>query len=331
MTRATDRPLLEVSGLSKHFAARRGFLDFAQQRDRAVLRALENVSFAVRRGETLGVVGESGCGKSTLARCLVRLHEPGDGRISFDGQDVLALQGADRRRYHRRVQMAFQDPYSSLNPRMTVGQALAEAIRFHALRPPAQTGARVAELLDLVGLPAAAAARYPREFSGGQRQRIGIARALAVEPDLLIADEIVSALDVSVQAQIINLLLDLQSRLDLTILFIAHDLRVVRHISHRVAVMYLGAIVEIGETERLFARPAHPYTAALLAAAPEMDPARRSTRDAIAGELPSPFEIPTGCAFRTRCNRASDRCAAVRPTLADAGNGRQAACHHPIG
>jgi len=330
MTRASDRPLLEVNGLSKHFAARRGFLDFAQQRSRAVLRALENVSFEVRRGETLGVVGESGCGKSTLARCLVRLHEPGGGSISFDGHDVLALQGADRRRYHRRVQMAFQDPYSSLNPRMTVGQALAEAIRFHDLRPPAHAGARVAELLDLVGLPAAAAERYPREFSGGQRQRIGIARALAVEPEMLIADEIVSALDVSVQAQIINLLLDLQSRLHLTIIFIAHDLRVVRHLSHRVAVMYLGSIVEIGETERLFAQPAHPYTAALLAAAPEMDPARRGTRDAIAGELPSPFEVPTGCAFRTRCSRASDRCARIRPPLAPTGDGRMVACHHPI-
>jgi peptide/nickel transport system ATP-binding protein len=330
MSAMSQRPILQVSGLSRHFAVRRGFLDFAQQRSRGVLRALENVSFEVRRGETLGIVGESGCGKSTLARCLVRLHEPGGGSVRFDGQDVLALQGADRRRYHRRVQMAFQDPYSSLNPRMTVGQALAEAIRFHALRPPAQTMSRVAELLDLVGLPASAATRYPREFSGGQRQRIGIARALAVEPDLLIADEIVSALDVSVQAQIINLLLDLQDRLHLTILFIAHDLRVVRHLSHRVAVMYLGSIVEIGETERLFAQPAHPYTAGLLAAAPEMDPSRRGTRDAISGELPSPFEIPTGCAFRTRCSRASDRCAAVRPTLTETGDGRMVACHHPL-
>jgi oligopeptide transport system ATP-binding protein len=330
MTLAAGRPLLEVSGLSKRFVVRRGFLETARRRSAAVLRALEQVSLEVRRGETLGVVGESGCGKSTLARCLVRLHEPDDGRVRFDGQDVLALQGAERRRYHRRVQMAFQDPYSSLNPRMTVGEALAEAIRFHGLRPPAQTTARVAELLDLVGLPAAAAERYPREFSGGQRQRIGIARALAVEPDLLIADEIVSALDVSVQAQIINLLLDLQGRLHLTILFIAHDLRVVRHLSHRVAVMYLGSVVETGETEQLFARPAHPYTAALLAAAPEMDPSRRGTRDAIAGELPSPFDVPTGCAFRTRCSRASDRCAAIRPALVSAGDGRLVACHHPL-
>ncbi|HUL08625.1 MAG TPA: oligopeptide/dipeptide ABC transporter ATP-binding protein [Candidatus Acidoferrum sp.] len=329
MMLSSDAPLLEVTTLSKQFAVRRRFLEAARRRSSAVLRALESVSFAVRRGETLGVVGESGCGKSTLARCLVRLHEPDGGGIRFDGQDVLTLQGSGLRRYHRRVQMAFQDPYSSLNPRMTVGHALAEAIRFHDLRPPAQTLARVAELLELVGLPTTAAERYPREFSGGQRQRIGIARALAVEPDLLIADEIVSALDVSVQAQIINLLLDLQERLHLTILFIAHDLRVVRHLSHRVAVMYLGSIVEIGETEQLFARPRHPYTAALLAAAPEMDPGRRGTRDAISGELPSPFDIPTGCAFRTRCSRASDRCAAVRPTLAGAG-GRMAACHHPL-
>jgi oligopeptide transport system ATP-binding protein len=330
MTAAPDRPLLEVSGLSRHFAMRRGVLDIAQRHSRVVLRALENVTFDVRRGETLGIVGESGCGKSTLARCLVRLYQPTNGSIRFDGQDVVALQGAERRRYHRRVQMAFQDPYGSLNPRMTVGQALAEAIRFHDLRPPQQTMARVAELLDLVGLPRAAAERYPREFSGGQRQRIGIARALAVEPELLVADEIVSALDVSVQAQIINLLLDLQSRLHLTILFIAHDLRVVRHLSHRVAVMYLGSIVEIGETERLFTKPAHPYTAALLAAAPEMDPGRRGTRDAIAGELPSPFEIPTGCAFRTRCSRAADRCAAIRPLFAAAGDGRLVACHYPL-
>jgi oligopeptide transport system ATP-binding protein len=327
MTPSSDAPLLEVTTLSKQFAVRRRFLEATHRR--AALRALESVTFAVRRGETLGVVGESGCGKSTLARCLVRLHEPDGGGIRFDGQDVLALQGSGLRRYHRRVQMAFQDPYSSLNPRMTVGQALAEAIRFHDLRPPAQAMARVAELLELVGLPTAAATRYPREFSGGQRQRIGIARALAVEPDLLIADEIVSALDVSVQAQIINLLLDLQERLRLTILFIAHDLRVVRHLSHRVAVMYLGSIVEVGETEQLFAQPRHPYTAALLAAAPEMDPSRRGTRDAISGELPSPFDIPTGCAFRTRCSRASDRCAAVRPTLAGA-DGRMAACHHPL-
>jgi len=330
MIQGSGAPLLQIAGLTKYFAPRRGFLGMPQRRPRRLLRALQEVSFDVRRGETLGVVGESGCGKSTLARCLVRLHEPSEGSIRFDGQDVLTLRGDERRRYHRRVQMAFQDPYGSLNPRLTVGQALAEAIRFHELRPRGQTAARVAELLDLVGLPASAARRYPREFSGGQRQRIGIARALAVEPDVLIADEIVSALDVSVQAQIINLLLELQNRLHLTILFIAHDLRVVRHLSHRVAVMYLGSIVEIGETENLFTAPAHPYTAALLAAAPEIDWDRRDMREAVKGELPSPFDLPSGCAFRTRCRYATELCANTRPLLSPNAMGNLVACHHRL-
>jgi oligopeptide/dipeptide ABC transporter ATP-binding protein len=321
---------LAVRELSKEFVARRSTLDVLQRRPAKRLSALTGVSFEVKRGETLGIVGESGCGKSTLARCLVRLYQPDGGRVHFDGQDVLTLHGAERRRYHRRVQMVFQDPYSSLNPRHTIGQVLGEAIRFHDLRPASKVAARVAELLDLVGLPASAADRYPHAFSGGQRQRIGIARALAVEPELIVADEIVSALDVSVQAQIINLLLDLQSRLGLTILFIAHDLRVVRHLSHRVAVMYLGSIVEIGPTERLFARPAHPYTAALLAAAPELDPTRRSARDAIKGELPSPFALPSGCPFRTRCSRAQDKCASTPPIPAPIAAGHMAACYFPV-
>ena len=325
-----EAPILQVAGLSKHFAPRRGFLSFMGHRSSPLLHALRQVSFDVQRGETLGIVGESGCGKSTLARCLVRLHEPSDGMIRFNGRDALSLSGEERRAYHRRVQMAFQDPYGSLNPRMTVGQTFAEAIRFHNLRPRQQTQARVAELLDLVGLPQNAAQRYPREFSGGQRQRIGIARALAVEPDVLIADEIVSALDVSVQAQIINLLLELQDRLGLTILFIAHDLRVVRHLSHRVAVMYLGSIVELGETERLFKAPAHPYTAALLAAAPEIDTARRELREAVKGELPSPFDLPSGCSFRTRCRYATELCARERPLLQPDPAGKLVACHHPL-
>jgi oligopeptide/dipeptide ABC transporter ATP-binding protein len=322
-------PLLAVRELSKGFVAQRSTLDILQRRPAKRLSALARVSFEVKRGETLGIVGESGCGKSTLARCLVRLYQPDGGHVHFDGQDVLALQGTERRRYHRRVQMVFQDPYSSLNPRLTIGQTLAEAIRFHDLRPASGTTARVGELLELVGLPPSAADRYPHAFSGGQRQRIGIARALAVEPDLIIADEIVSALDVSVQAQIINLLLDLQSRLGLTILFIAHDLRVVRHLSHRVAVMYLGSVVEIGPTERLFVRPAHPYTAALLAAAPELDPARRGTRDAIKGELPSPFALPSGCPFRTRCSRAVATCATAPPPPRSIGSGHIAMCYFP--
>ncbi|HET6221629.1 MAG TPA: oligopeptide/dipeptide ABC transporter ATP-binding protein [Dongiaceae bacterium] len=330
MTDRSAPPLLAVRDLSKWFAMHRSTLDVLQRRPATRLTAVAGVSFEVRRGETLGIVGESGCGKSTLARCLVRLYEPEGGSVHFDGQDVLALDGAGRRRYHRRVQMVFQDPYSSLNPRLTIGQALAEAIRFHDLRPASETAARVAELLELVGLPSSAAERYPHAFSGGQRQRIGIARALAVEPEMIVADEIVSALDVSVQAQIINLLLDLQSRLGLTILFIAHDLRVVRHLSHRVAVMYLGSIVEIGPTERLFASPAHPYTAALLAAAPELDPSRRGTHDAIKGELPSPFALPTGCAFRTRCSRAREKCAMTAPALTPVASGQSAACYFPL-
>ena len=291
------------------------------------MRALNGVSFSVKRGETLGIVGESGCGKSTLARCLVRLYQPDAGRIDYGGVNVLALEGAERRAYNRRVQMVFQDPYSSLNPRMTVRQTLAEAIGFHNLRQGEATGQRVAELLDLVRLPSDAADRYPHEFSGGQRQRIGIARALAVEPECLIADELVSALDVSVQAQIVNLLLELQARLKLTVLFIAHDLRLVRHISHRVAVMYLGAIVELAGTETLFTKPAHPYTAALLKAAPELDPGRRTVVDAVRGELPSPLAIPAGCPFHPRCPFVMDRCRIERPLLTERGPGHIAACH----
>jgi oligopeptide/dipeptide ABC transporter ATP-binding protein len=324
---AVTPPLIQIRDLVMSFKRPRGLVDRLAGRPAQIVHALNGVGFEVRRGETLGIVGESGCGKSTLARCLVRLHQPDAGRIDYGGIDVLALQGADRRGYNRRVQMVFQDPYSSLNPRMTVRQALAEAIAFHRLREGKAIGARVGELLDLVRLPSDAAERYPHEFSGGQRQRIGIARALAVEPECLIADELVSALDVSVQAQIVNLLLELQARLDLTVLFIAHDLRLVRHISHRVAVMYLGAIVELADTEVLFTRPAHPYTAALLKAAPELDPARRSVVDAVRGELPSPLAIPPGCPFHPRCPFVMDRCRVERPLLRERGTGHIAACH----
>jgi oligopeptide/dipeptide ABC transporter ATP-binding protein len=319
--------LLTVTDLGKSFTRPRTLADRLAGRPARIVHALNGVSFAVARGETLGIVGESGCGKSTLARCLVRLYRPDAGRIDYDGLDVLALEGLRRRTYNRRVQMVFQDPYSSLNPRLTVRGALTEAIAFHRLRSGAAIGERVAELLDLVRLPSDAADRYPHEFSGGQRQRIGIARALAVEPDCLIADELVSALDVSVQAQIVNLLLELQERLHLTVLFIAHDLRLVRHISHRVAVMYLGSIVELADTERLFTGPAHPYSAALLAAAPELDPGRRSVVDAVRGELPSPLELLPGCPFHPRCPQVMARCRVERPMLRERRTGQIAACH----
>ena len=319
--------LLESTDVSKSFPLHRSAWDALRRRPRPELRAVQGVSLAVARGEALGIVGESGCGKSTLARCLLRLHEPDSGRIAFDGADVLALQGRGRRAFNRRVQMVFQDPYGSLNPRMTVRQTLAEALRVHAVVPPRDIPARVAELLDLVHLPPEAADRYPHAFSGGQRQRIGIARALAVEPAVIVADEPVSALDVSVQAQIVNLFLELQDRLGLTLLFITHDLRLVKHVTHRVAVMYLGRIVEIGPTAALFAAPRHPYTQALLAAAPRLVPGRRRREAATAGELPGAASIPPGCAFHPRCPVAIDRCRRELPALVLRGGGWPAACH----
>ena len=291
------------------------------------VNALNGVNLDIRRGETIGIVGESGCGKSTLARCLVRLLDPDEGRVRFAGRDIGELAGLERRGFNRRVQMIFQDPYSSLNPRMSVRQILGEALGVHKMRPKPKIANRIAELLDLVRLPQDSVERYPHEFSGGQRQRIGIARALAVEPDVLVADELVSALDVSVQAQVVNLLLRLQEELDLTVVFVAHDLRLVRHISHRVAVMYLGKIIEIGRTEDLFSAPRHPYTRALLDAAPELDPDRRTPTAAARGELPSPFDLPTGCLFNTRCPHAFERCFAERPLLSERGPEHGAACH----
>ena len=319
--------LISAEDVGKEFRFPQGIVDRLSGKPPLSVHALNGVSFEIRRGETLGIVGESGCGKSTLARCLVRLHEADKGRILFEGKDIAALAGPARRVFNRRVQMIFQDPYSSLNPRMKVRQILGEALMVHKMRPAAEVPARIAELLALVRLAPDAADRYPHEFSGGQRQRIGIARALAVEPEVLVADELVSALDVSVQAQVVNLLLDLQDRLHLTVVFVAHDLRLVRHISHRVAVMYLGKIVEIGPTEALFSAPRHPYTRALLDAAPELDPARRSRKVAAHGELPSPIHPPAGCLFNTRCPHAFDRCFAERPALDDRGPAHLAACH----
>jgi oligopeptide/dipeptide ABC transporter ATP-binding protein len=325
---APGTPVLVVEKLTKTFIRRRGLTDLLRGAPPRRVHALTDVDLTVRRGETLGIVGESGCGKSTLARCLVRLHRMDSGAITYDGLDVGSLRGAELRRFNRRVQMVFQDPYGSLNPRMTVRATLAEALSVHRMRPRREMAARIAELMDLVHLPRAAAGRRPHEFSGGQRQRIGIARALALEPDCLIADELVSALDVSVQAQMVNLLLELQERLHLTVLFIAHDLRLVRHLSHRVAVMYLGRVVELAETEALFAAPRHPYTRALLAAAPELDPARRGGGEAaVKGELPSPVNPPSGCAFHPRCPAVIERCRTVRPELVPLRDGRLAACH----
>jgi oligopeptide/dipeptide ABC transporter ATP-binding protein len=319
--------LITAEGVSKRFALPHSVIARLSGQPAPAVNALNGVSFDLHRGETLGVVGESGCGKSTLARCLVRLHDCDEGRILFEGQDIAALTGPARRAFNRRVQMIFQDPYSSLNPRMKVRQILGEALSVHRMRPAAEIPARIAELLQLVRLNPDAADRYPHEFSGGQRQRIGIARALAVEPEVLVADELVSALDVSVQAQVVNLLLDLQERLHLTVVFVAHDLRLVRHISHRVAVMYLGKVVEIGPTEELFSAPRHPYTKALLDAAPELDPSRRSRTVAARGELPSPINLPSGCLFHTRCPYAFDRCRTERPLLTPRTPGHDAACH----
>lgn len=314
--------LLVVQDLVKYFPVKSGVLS----REVGRVHAVDGVSFSLRRGETLSLVGESGSGKTTAGRAILRLLEPTAGRVVFDGVDVTTIGSAPLRALRKRMQIIFQDPYSSLNPRMTVHNVLAEALAVHGLLPRAKRRERIAELLDLVGLPPQAADRYPHEFSGGQRQRIGIARALAVEPDLIVADEPVSALDVSIQAQILNLLEELQQRLGLTYLFIGHNLSVVRHISDRVAVMYLGRIVEVGTAEDVFERPVHPYTRALLRAVPVPDPERRLERAPIGGEVPSPIAPPPGCHFHPRCPDCEERCKIVDPGLAEVSPGHYAAC-----
>jgi len=320
--------VLEIRDVSLTFKGKRGVLDVVTGRPPRDVNALNGVTLELKRGETLGVVGESGCGKSTLARCIVRLHEPKGGDILFHGADVFAPEERRDRSYNRRVQMMFQDPYSSLNPRMTTGQILKEALRVHRMCSEAEVPERLEELMDLVQLPRDALDKYPHEFSGGQRQRIAIARALAVEPEVLIADELVSALDVSVQAQIVNLLLELQEQLGLTILFVAHDLRLVRHVSNRVAVIYLGRIVEIGDSETLFANPSHPYSQALLSAAPSLDPDDKGSKIHLEGELPSPMDIPPGCPFHVRCRHKTPKCTAELPVLRPLDGRGAVACHH---
>ena len=316
-------PLLEVRGLRKSFPVKEGLL----RRTVGEVTAVDDVSFAVARGEILALVGESGSGKTTTGRLVLRLLEPTGGSVRFDGTDIAAMPRGTLRAFRRRMQIIFQDPFSSLNPHMRVGDAIEEALYIHGLGGDrAGRRARVLELLDLVGLRPDHADRFPHEFSGGQRQRIGIARTLAVEPDFIVADEPVSALDVSIQAQIVNLLEDLQARLGLAILFIAHDLAVVRHLADRVAVMYLGRIVEMADADALFARPRHPYTEALLSAIPIPDPDARRQRIILEGDVPSPLSPPSGCPFRTRCRHALPRCAEIRADLYEVAPTRYSAC-----
>ncbi|MEO8754750.1 MAG: dipeptide ABC transporter ATP-binding protein [Casimicrobiaceae bacterium] len=314
-------PLLRVDALVKHFPVRRRPFGRAT----GAVRAVDGVSFDVAVGETLALVGESGCGKSTTGRLVLRLLEPTSGRVFFDGEDLFALSDAQMRAHRRALQIIFQDPFASLNPRMTVAQTLAEPLALHGLAQ-GRRNERVAEILRLVGLAPEHARRYPHEFSGGQRQRIGIARALAVEPRLIVCDEPVSALDVSIQAQVVNLLRDLQQRLGLSYIFIAHDLAVVKFIATRIAVMYLGKIVEYADKRALFAAPRHPYTRALLSSIPVPDPTARQRRILLEGDVPSASDPPSGCHFRTRCSYAKPRCAAEEPELVAAG-GHAVACH----
>lgn len=317
--------LLEVRDLVKHFPVRGGVLNRVVGR----VHAVNGVSFNIRRGETVGIVGESGCGKSTLGKCLIRLHDPTSGTVSYDGREITGLSHHEMMDIRRRMQIIFQDPYSSLNPRLTIRALLQEAISFHGVVPPAEMDDYITDLIRTVGLRPDAADKFPHEFSGGQRQRIGIARALSVKPEFIVADEPVSALDVSIQAQVLNLMMDLKEQLGLTLMFISHDLKVVEHFCDRVLVMYLGHVVEELPTQGLHERAKHPYTQALLGANPIDDPSDRRPLTVLQGDVPSPFSPPTGCPFQTRCPRVHDRCRQEMPKLItyDAEDGReQVAC-----
>jgi oligopeptide transport system ATP-binding protein len=327
----TGRNLVEVENLKVYFPIRAGIFKTVQ----GTVKAVDDITFEVRRGETLGLVGESGCGKSTTGRAMIRLREPTEGRVKFDGVDLTTLKSQPLRRLRRRMQIIFQDPYGSLDPRMTVGSIISEPLDTHKLAKGEAKRERVAELLKIVGLDPTYVNRYPHEFSGGQRQRIGVARALAVEPEFIVCDEPISALDVSIQAQVLNLLTDLRDRLGLTYLFIAHDLSVVKHISDRVAVMYLGKIVEIGPPDTIYAGPGHPYTRALLSAVPVPDPIaeRRRRRVILTGDVPSPVNPPSGCRFHTRCwlyekLGKPENCRTIDPPLREVGPDQKAACHY---
>jgi peptide/nickel transport system ATP-binding protein len=324
----SDMPLLEAVDVSKQFTVGSRF----SARGRLAVHAVDSVSLAIMPGETVGLVGESGCGKTTLGRCMVRLYDISSGTLRFAGEDISQKSKGEMRPIRRELQIVFQDPYASLNPRRRVRDLIAEPLRVHSKLSSGAISKRVSELLDLVGLHPDHATRFPHEFSGGQRQRIGIARAIALEPKLIVLDEPVSALDVSVQAQIVNLLADLQERLKLTYVFIAHDLSVVRQVSTRIAVMYLGSIVELGRAEDIFVKPAHPYTQALISAVPVPDITKSGSRNRIVltGDVPSPVNPPAGCRFHPRCPMAQERCRVERPMLSAQADTRQVACHFPL-